>query len=120
MLHRSSPKFGSRLLAEVPSEILQSGCTKLSASRRANVLGSLYNDGLSQGFSMPRSERLSSGPPSMAIVGATGAVGQEMLAVLEQRRFVLSELRLLASARSAGKTIEYRGEPLIVRELSQD
>jgi aspartate-semialdehyde dehydrogenase len=42
---------------------------------------------------------------SVAIVGATGAVGREMLAVLEQRDFPFSELKLLASARSAGETI---------------
>ena len=50
--------------------------------------------------------------PVVAIVGATGAVGLEMLGCLERRRFPLSELRLLASARSAGKTLEFRGRPL--------
>ena len=58
--------------------------------------------------------------PSIAIVGATGAVGREMLNVLEQRRFPHGELRLLASARSAGTTIPYRGRQLSVQELSQD
>jgi aspartate-semialdehyde dehydrogenase len=57
-------------------------------------------------------------PPVVAIVGATGAVGVEMIGCLERRRFPLAELRLLASARSAGKTLEFRGEPLAVRELS--
>jgi aspartate-semialdehyde dehydrogenase len=58
-------------------------------------------------------------PPVVAIVGATGAVGVEMLACLERRRFPLGELRLLASARSAGKTLEFRGKSLAVRELTE-
>ncbi len=66
---------------------------------------------------MPSERR--SRPPVVAIVGATGAVGVEMIGCLEQRRFPLAELRLLASARSAGKTLEFRGEPLTVRELTE-
>ncbi len=58
--------------------------------------------------------------PVVAIVGATGAVGVELIRCLEGRRFPLSELRLLASSRSAGKTLRFRGEPLTVRELSED
>jgi aspartate-semialdehyde dehydrogenase len=58
-------------------------------------------------------------PPVVAIVGATGAVGVEMVGCLERRRFPLGELRLLASARSAGKTLEFRGQPLAVRELTE-
>lgn len=57
--------------------------------------------------------------PVVAIVGATGAVGVEMLGCLERRRFPLAELRLFASARSAGKTLKFRGEPLVVRELTE-
>jgi len=56
----------------------------------------------------------------VAVVGATGAVGVELIRCLEERRFALSELRLFASARSAGKTLPYRGQPLPVRELEQD
>jgi len=56
----------------------------------------------------------------VAIVGATGAVGVELIRCLEERRFPLKELRLYASARSAGKTLPYRGEPLAVRELQDD
>jgi aspartate-semialdehyde dehydrogenase len=58
-------------------------------------------------------------PPVVAIVGATGAVGVEMIGCLGRRRFPLKELRLLASARSAGRTLEFRGEPLPVRELTE-
>ena len=58
--------------------------------------------------------------PHVAIVGATGAVGAEMLLCLEQRNFQLSELTLLASSRSAGKKIEFRGEEITVKELTHD
>jgi aspartate-semialdehyde dehydrogenase len=58
--------------------------------------------------------------PAVAVVGATGAVGVEMIRCLEQRSFPLSRLRLLASARSAGKTLPFRGAALPVEELSED
>ena len=58
--------------------------------------------------------------PVLAVVGATGAVGVELLRCLERRRFPLAELRLFASARSAGKQLRFRGEPLAVRELRED
>jgi len=66
------------------------------------------------------SGRSAGSAPVVAIVGATGAVGVELIRCLEQRRFPLSELRLFASARSAGKTLSFRGEPLAVRELKED
>src|SRR5437773_9200954 len=53
----------------------------------------------------------------VAIVGATGAVGQELLRVLERRNFPIASLRPIASARSAGKSIRFRGEPLPVEKL---
>ena len=58
--------------------------------------------------------------PHVAIVGATGAVGVEMLLCLEQRNFELSELTLLASARSAGKTTTFRGKEIVIKELTHD
>jgi aspartate-semialdehyde dehydrogenase len=58
--------------------------------------------------------------PNVAIVGATGAVGVEMLLCLEQRNFPLGKLKLLASARSAGKTMTFRGEEIVVEELTHD
>ena len=58
--------------------------------------------------------------PHVAIVGATGAVGVEMLLCLEQRNFQLGDLTLLASARSAGKTMKFRGEEIVVKELTHD
>jgi aspartate-semialdehyde dehydrogenase len=57
--------------------------------------------------------------PVVAVVGATGAVGAEFLGCLQQRRFPLSELRLLASARSAGKRMSYGGRELAVAELTE-
>ena len=53
----------------------------------------------------------------IAVVGATGAVGQEILRTLEKRQFPISHLRPLASARSSGKTVEFRGQSLPVEEL---
>ena len=58
--------------------------------------------------------------PHVAIVGATGAVGVEMLLCLEQRNFPLGKLKLLASARSAGKTLKFRGEEIVIEELTHD
>jgi aspartate-semialdehyde dehydrogenase len=58
--------------------------------------------------------------PHVAIVGATGAVGIEMLLCLEQRNFPLGKLTLLASARSAGKRMTFRGEEIEVKELTHD
>jgi len=56
----------------------------------------------------------------VAVAGATGAVGQEFLNVLERRNFPVQELTLLASVRSAGKTMKYRGETLPVKEMKKD
>ncbi len=57
-------------------------------------------------------------PQNIAIVGATGAVGVEILRVLERRNFPVASLRLLASKRSVGKTLEFRGKPYKVEELT--
>jgi aspartate-semialdehyde dehydrogenase len=55
----------------------------------------------------------------VAIVGATGAVGAELLRVLERRSFPVKSLRPLSSSRSAGKLISFRGESLAVEELNE-
>ena len=55
----------------------------------------------------------------IAVVGATGAVGQEMCSILAQRRVPADFLRLLASARSAGPRVPYSGTDLTVRELTK-
>src|SRR5687767_2507546 len=57
---------------------------------------------------------------NVAIVGATGAVGQEFLTVLAERDFPIKTIKFLASARSAGKTIEFKGKSHTVEELKHD
>lgn len=57
---------------------------------------------------------------NVAIVGATGAVGQEFLTVLAERNFPIKNLKLLASAKSAGKKIDFKGQTYTVEELTKD
>ena len=57
---------------------------------------------------------------NVAIVGATGAVGQEFLTVLAERDFPIRNLKLLASARSAGTRVESRGQGHVIEELTRD
>jgi aspartate-semialdehyde dehydrogenase len=57
---------------------------------------------------------------NIAIVGATGAVGTEMLRVLEEREFPVKSLRLLASERSEGNFLEFAGEDILVQKLTRD
>ena len=59
-------------------------------------------------------------PCHLAVVGATGLVGQEVLRILEERSFPVSDLTLLASDRSAGSRLEFRSRSTVVRELSKD
>jgi len=56
--------------------------------------------------------------PVIAIVGATGAVGAEFIGCLTARNFPVGKLKALASARSAGKTLDFRGEKIVVEELT--
>ncbi len=57
---------------------------------------------------------------NVAVVGVTGAVGQEFLTVLAERNFPIKNLKLLASARSAGKQIDFKGKTYPVEELTKD
>lgn len=57
---------------------------------------------------------------NIAIVGASGAVGQELLKVLDQRDFPIDELRLFGSSRSAGKKVVFRGKEITIKELTHD
>jgi hypothetical protein len=70
-------------------------------------------DGIFDGFPMSRNYHV-------AIAGATGAVGIEMMRVLERRNFPVGKLSLLASAKSAGKKLDFQGAPVEVRELTAD
>jgi len=57
---------------------------------------------------------------NIAVVGATGAVGVEMIKTLERRNFPVRKLTLLASARSVGKTLKFKGSDIPVQELKKD
>jgi len=57
--------------------------------------------------------------PVVAIVGATGAVGAEFVGCLTKRNFPVERLKALASARSAGKTLDFRGDRIVVEELTE-
>ena len=60
-----------------------------------------------------------SGSYNIAVVGATGAVGETMLSILEQRDFPVATVHAVASSRSAGNTVEFRGEELVVQDLEK-
>src|SRR5438128_6864402 len=60
-----------------------------------------------------------SNDPVVAIVGVTGAVGAEFMATMERRKFPVGRLKALASARSAGKSLEFRGQTVVVEELTE-
>ncbi len=87
----------------------------------------LRESGGSSPVSPARNARPAPGPvkrsvpaaPVVAIVGATGAVGVELLRCLDARKFPLRGLKLLASARSAGKTLPFKGENLVVEKLDE-
>ncbi len=57
---------------------------------------------------------------TVALMGATGAVGQIIIQLLEERNFEAKKFRFLASARSAGKTISFKGEEIVVEELTKE
>ena len=57
---------------------------------------------------------------NVAVAGATGAVGIEMIKTLEKRNFPVANLKLLASARSAGKTLKFKGEDIVIEEMTSN
>lgn len=57
---------------------------------------------------------------NLAVCGATGVVGRKVIEVLEERDFPVANLSLFASARSAGQTIDFKGEPVTIQELTED
>ena len=79
--------------------------TRAPARFDARAIGSIFNPFMNS-------------KPHVAIVGATGAVGIEMIKTLEKRNFPVGQLTLLASARSAGKKLTFRGQPVAVAELT--
>src|SRR4029077_20876642 len=64
-------------------------------------------------------ERTVKNDPVVAIAGVTGAVGAEFIATMDKRAFPVRKLKALASARSAGKTIDFRGENVMIEELTE-
>jgi len=58
--------------------------------------------------------------PNIAVLGATGVVGGEILKILEERNFPYNEIKFLASARSAGKEIEFKGEKHVIEEATPE
>ncbi len=60
-----------------------------------------------------------SNDPVVAIVGVTGAVGAEFIATMDRRNFRVGRLKALASARSAGKTVAFRGKQVVIEELNE-
>ena len=54
---------------------------------------------------------------NVAVAGATGAVGNQMIRCLEERNFPVKNIKFLASARSVGKTLPFKGQPVAVEEL---
>ncbi len=57
---------------------------------------------------------------NIAVVGATGAVGGQLMECLEERAFPVGKIRCLASSRSAGEALEFKGKPVLVEELGHD
>src|SRR5581483_10558108 len=57
--------------------------------------------------------------PVIAIAGVTGAVGAEFIATMDRRKFQVGRLKALASARSAGKTLDFRGRQVVIEELNE-
>jgi len=57
--------------------------------------------------------------PVVAIVGVTGAVGAEFMATMDRRGFRVGRLKALASPRSAGKTLRFRGREIVIEELTE-
>ncbi len=57
---------------------------------------------------------------TVAVLGATGAVGQEMIKILQERNFPVGKLVPLASARSAGKTLRFREEDVVIQEAREE
>ena len=58
--------------------------------------------------------------PVVAIAGVTGAVGAEFIATMDRRAFRVGKLKALASARSAGNTIDFRGQKIVIGELNEN
>jgi aspartate-semialdehyde dehydrogenase len=72
-----------------------------------------------RGFFIARMKRTVKNDPVVAIAGVTGAVGAEFIATMDRRGFPVRKLKPLASARSAGKTIDFHGKKVVIEELDE-
>ena len=103
------PRQGGAASAAAASAAAASAAAKRTASLRPRPAASPQ-----------ASARVSGDLPALAVVGATGAVGTVMCELLSARKNVWGEVRVIASKRSAGRTLMARGEKLTVRELTPD
>ena len=94
--------------------------TVLSHALHEWLFGTTRNQQAAVQFAPRLSTSLPSRPLNVAVLGASGAVGQELLLLLEERQFPVAELKLLASARSAGQTQRWNGRTLTVEEVTAD
>src|SRR5579862_2960369 len=74
-------------------------------------------NGLGCNFSTTHQRRITAVVPSVAVVGATGAVGEVMRQVLTERKFPMRSIKFLASERSAGKTLTFQGKQYTVEAI---
>uniref|UniRef100_A0A7S0SS05 aspartate-semialdehyde dehydrogenase n=1 Tax=Mantoniella antarctica TaxID=81844 RepID=A0A7S0SS05_9CHLO len=93
--------------------------SRATFGRRAAVARSSSSRRTGSGAVMVRAGKTPDGP-RVAIAGITGAVGQEFIRVLVERNFPYSEMKMLASARSAGKEVEFDGETYVIEELTAE
>jgi aspartate-semialdehyde dehydrogenase len=75
--------------------------------------------GFPQGSCAKQKETNVSNEPVIAIAGVTGAVGAEFIATMDRRKFPVRKLKALASARSAGRTLDFRGQKVVIEELNE-
>jgi aspartate-semialdehyde dehydrogenase len=75
---------------------------------------------MKSGFKETMEWRMGSKGLHVAVAGATGAVGRQMLACLEERDFPMKSIKLLASSRSAGRKLTFKGQEVVVEELTKD
>src|SRR5690348_2925684 len=88
-------------------------------SKRASYWGRFDTGGAFATFSGLCSKIMNK-QPHVAVVGATGAVGVEMIKTLEKRNFPVGKLTLLASARSVGKKLKFKGQEIAITELTKE
>jgi aspartate-semialdehyde dehydrogenase len=113
LIEPSLPGPGNNGLISV-SKGVDAGTGRSPAGNRADALD-LYDVAFT---ARPHEENLMRSNPTVAVVGATGQVGAVMRRLLEERDFPLGEIRFLASARSAGTTLPFKGRDIVVEDAA--